>query len=425
MKNLFLLFFVSIVWYSNAQHKCASQYLYEKKLQANPTAKEIHRNAEELMSNMLLHQVNENPKTNPIATHKTNAVITIPVVVHVVYRTPSQNISEAQIREQIRVLNEDYRLKNPDSLPVSHPFWPYTSDAQYEFCLATTDPSGNPTNGIIRSSTTTNGFDADINGDDVKFTITGGQDNWDPHYYLNVWVCDLINGVLGYATFADQLDVDPQLDGIVVGYNYFGTGGVTVSPNNLGRTLTHEAGHWLGLYHPCETSCENDFVSDTPPCEQLNYGCPSFPRRPNNACGGDANGEMYMDFMDYVDDACMNTFTYGQTVRMHNQQNTYRPDIATANKCVSTASINDEPKIKFSVYPNPSADFIEIYLGNEQLFINPVVEISDALGRKIYSSKFNNTNSLRIETATIANGSYIVSITDGTLQTSKPFYILH
>lgn len=425
MKYLLLSLFSIGFLFSNAQHNCASQYLHQKKVLNNPLYKDIDKNTETQLDILSSIQNNENPKLNSSAAHKTTTVVTIPVVVHVVYNTPSQNISEAQIRAQIRVLNEDYRLKNPDSLPITHPFWPLSADAEYEFCLATTDPNGNPTNGITRTSTTTTGYDVDVNGDDVKFNMTGGHDNWNPNLYLNIWVCNLVNGVLGYSAFPNELSFDPDLDGVVIGYKYFGLGGTTIAPLNHGRTVTHEVGHWLGLYHPCEVGCENDFVSDTPPCEELNYGCPSFPHRPNNTCGGNSNGEMYMNYMDYVDDACMNTFTYGQTVRMRNQLNTYRSSIATANKCISTASIDDEQKIKFNIYPNPANDVVEVYFGNEQNFKHPLITISDAMGRIVLSKEINTVNSIQIDIHTLSNGAYQISISDQDHQTTKQLNILH
>jgi hypothetical protein len=415
MKYVLLQFILLGYIACNAQHKCMSQHIYNEKLNNNPLLREIHRESEATMSELAGNTSN-----------KTNAVITIPVVVHVVYNTPTQNISETQIREQIRVLNEDYRKRNADTLASTHAFYSFIGDAEYEFCLATTDPSGNPTNGITRTFTTTTGFDADVNfGSDVKFNITGGRDNWNPNQYLNVWVCNLINGTLGYATFPDELAMFPEEDGVVIGYTYFSRVGTSVAPYNKGRTLTHETGHWLGLLHPCEMSCDDDFVSDTKPCQELNYGCPTFPHNPNNACGGDANGEMFMNFMEYVDDACMNMFTKGQVTRMHNQQSTNRTALATANKCVSTASINDEEKIKYSIYPNPTQDVLEIYLGNEQNFKKPTLRISDAIGNSIFETNFDNTNSLTIDVSKYSNGSYYVTIEDNQLKTSKLFTILH
>lgn len=425
MKPIFFLLLITLSHMVSAQHKCASQDLYNKHLLNDANFRAIHQQSEDNYLRQVSLLADQNPKINNSTAHKTNSVIVIPVVVHVVYNTPTQNISEAQIREQIRVLNEDYRLKNSDSLPSSHPFWPFTADAAYEFCLATTDPNGDPTNGITRTFTTTTGYAYDSNAVDVKFTSTGGHDNWNPNQYLNIWVCNLIKGTLGFATFPDELAIDPEVDGVVIGYKYFGTGGTTVFPFVKGRTTTHEVGHWLGLYHPCESSCDDDLVSDTAPCEELNFGCPSFPHNPNNTCGANANGEMYMNFMDYVDDACMNMFTYGQTVRMQNLQASLRPGISTANKCISTASIHDATDIKFSMYPNPCSSALEIYFGSAQLFDKPVIRICNTMGMELFRRTFENASSLMLDISHLANGTYFIQIEDQKKHSTKQLIILH
>lgn len=422
MKHLFILLVCISSYNAFSQHKCISQIRFKQHMDENPSLK-MEVEASDRLFNQLQDKELQSHK-HDITHGKTNVVITIPVVVHVVWKTASQNISEAQIREQIRVLNEDYRLRNPDSLPVTHPFWPYSADAEYEFCLATTDPAGNPTTGITRTNTTVNGFDADVNGDDVKFTSTGGRDNWDPSRYLNIWVCNLINGTLGYATFPNEILSYPEYDGVVIGYRFFGTGGVTLSPNDGGRTATHEVGHWLGLYHPCDNACSNDFITDTPPCEELSYGCPSFPHNPNNACGADANGEMFMNFMDYVDDACMNTFTYGQTVRMRNSVNTYRSALATANKCVSTVSVQNHNTIKLSVFPNPASNEVQLYFGYEQDLTTYSFDIKDALGKSIYKNTSALSPTMVLDVSKWSAGTYFMHIYSKDGFIVKPFYII-
>lgn len=125
-------------------------------------------------------------------------VITIPVVVHVVFNTSSQNISEEQIASQLRILNEDYRKGNGDIGLVPEPFKPVVADAKIEFKLAVRDPNGNPTNGITQTFTQQTSFTYD---DAVKFSSTGGKDTWPRDKYLNIWVCELSGGFLGYAQF--------------------------------------------------------------------------------------------------------------------------------------------------------------------------------------------------------------------------------
>src|SRR6516162_10273901 len=237
--------------------------------------------------------------------------VTIPVVVHVVYRIPSENISKAQIDSQIEALNRDYRVKNPDRSKVPTPWAGLVTDTEIEFALATKDPSGNPTERITRTQTQMQSFGTD---DTVKSTTSGGADPWPSDRYLNLWVCTLGGGILGYAQFPSG---PPETDGVVILNTAFGTVGTAAAPFNLGRTATHEIGHWLNLRHiwgDTEDCTGTDFVDDTPNAQHPNYGKPVFP---HVSCNNGPNGDMFMNYMDYVDDDSMVMFTPGQTVRMH------------------------------------------------------------------------------------------------------------
>ena len=137
----------------------------------------------------------ENATTQYVARQQRFAGIAkIPVVVHVVWNTAAQNISQAQIDSQIAVLNRDFRATNTDIGFVPAPFQPLVADAKIEFALATTDPNGNPTTGVTRTQTSQASFGTD---DKVKKTATGGIDAWNPDKYLNLWVCQLGGGLLG------------------------------------------------------------------------------------------------------------------------------------------------------------------------------------------------------------------------------------
>jgi hypothetical protein len=238
----------------------------------------------------------------------------IPVVVHVIHRGGSENISDQQIKSQIDVLNRDFRKKNTDVGGVPAPFKPLVADAMVEFKLATVDPNGQPTSGITRTQTTVSEFGAD-NG--MKFTAQGGHDAWDTTRYLNMWVCpeiiDFGRQLLGYAQFPGGL---PATDGVAIIHNAFGTSGTASAPFNLGRTATHEVGHWLDLFHiwgdqiGCNT---DDQVPDTPVQDRENFGAPTFP---HVTCGNAPNGDMFMNYMDYVDDKAMFMFTTGQVARI-------------------------------------------------------------------------------------------------------------
>lgn len=234
------------------------------------------------------------------------SIITIPVVIHVVYNSEAQNISDDQIRSQIEVLNEDFGRNNADASETPSMFYKVAADTRIRFELATTDPSGQPTYGITRTYTDAPDFSAFEN--EMKFSVQGGVDAWPTSDYLNIWVCALSMGVLGYSQFPGG---PSGTDGVVIDYKFFGRGGKLKPPFNLGRTATHEVGHWLNLRHiwgdgPCGT---DDFVADTPESEGPTHGC----LRERITCGSQ---DMVSNFMDYTDDACMNLFTQGQAHRM-------------------------------------------------------------------------------------------------------------
>ncbi|WP_062543791.1 T9SS-dependent choice-of-anchor J family protein [Rufibacter tibetensis] len=253
-------------------------------------------------------------------------VVTIPVVVHVVYNTVTHNISDEQVASQIAVLNKDFRRLNADSDKTPDLFKSLAADAEIEFCLAQRTPDGEPTNGITRTQTDKTNFDLN---DAMKFTASGGKDAWNTSQYLNIWVIRFANTeeVLGYAQFPNS--GSPLTDGVVIDYRYFGTSGTALRPFNLGRTTTHEVGHWLNLFHIWgDESCGNDQVEDTPVQEEENSGCPTFP---SQSCTN--TSDMFMNYMDYTNDACMNLFTTGQKTVMQNALGTFRSSLLTSLAC--------------------------------------------------------------------------------------------
>jgi PKD repeat protein len=289
---------------------------------------------------------------------RTQAVITIPVVVHVVYRTATENISDAQIMSQIAILNNDCRKLNADTNLIPPAFRPLAADVQIEFCMAVQDPNGNPTNGITRTQTTVTSFSTN---NAVKSNSSGGKSAWNTSKYLNIWVCNMGGGILGYAQFPGG---SASTDGVVVGHRYFGNIGTAQAPYNKGRTLTHEVGHWLNLRHIWgDSNCGNDFVSDTPTSQAANYGCPSFPKV---TCSNGPNGDMFMNYMDYVDDACMQMFTPGQGTRMLAALNGPRASLLTSDGCVP---LNAPPSTNFVasstiILAGASVNFTDLSLYN-------------------------------------------------------------
>ncbi len=250
-------------------------------------------------------------------------VYQIPVVVHVVYRTSTEYVSYEQVLSQIAVLNQDFRRKNADTSLTPAPFKALAADAEIEFVLAKQDPAGNPTDGVTYTKTSSSSFEYAM--DYVKYTTRGGIDPWNQNKYLNIYVCNLSSGLLGYVN--TPLPVGSTRDGVVVSYRVFGTFGNLSQYFNKGRTATHEIGHWLGLFHvwgrntSTNTRCGDDEVNDTPHQKsETDYkpvACPAFPSFDAAPCLNAPHGRMFSNFLDYSRDACMNIFTKGQVAKMH------------------------------------------------------------------------------------------------------------
>jgi len=228
------------------------------------------------------------------------APITIKTIVHVVYKLAAQNISDAQINSQMAVLNKDFTATNTDKTKVPTPFKGLVSNTQVKFQLVK----------VTRTQTTKNSFTFD---DGVKKAATGGIAPIDPKKNLNMWVCALGGGLLGYAQFPGG---PLATDGVVINYQAFGTMGTAASPFNKGRSATHEIGHYLNLRHIWADTADcsgSDTVADTPNAAGPNFGKPHFP---HVTCNNGPNGDMFMNYMDYTDDDSMFMFSAGQVVRM-------------------------------------------------------------------------------------------------------------
>lgn len=242
----------------------------------------------------------------------------IPMVFHVIHTGGAGNISDAQIIDQVNILNKEFIRMQADTVLTPAAFQPVAGKFNVEFRLATIDPSGNCTNGINRIYS--NLAQCSVGTDDYKSLI-----DWPSNKYLNIWLVEVMhyssstscNGG-GYATFPGG---SSALDGVAIRGDLIGSiGTAATNPgwgNFLGRYLIHELGHWFNLRHIWgDATCGDDFVSDTPKHVTSNSGCPSFPYNANNSCGTGANGEMFTDYMDYTNGPCLNMFTAGQVARM-------------------------------------------------------------------------------------------------------------
>lgn len=299
----------------------------------------------------------ENEISNFTGISKAGSIIKIPVVFHVIYRLDSQNISDEQIHSQIAVINKDFNKLNWDTMKVPSVWKSLIADCEIEFVLANRDPNGMMSSGITRKKTGIPDI-ADVNGDVVYHTSKGGQDIWDRNRYLNIWVCEISGGVYGFSSFPGA---PAASDGIVIDFESFGIGGIAAAPTDLGRTLTHEIGHWFNLFHLWGTSaCGDDLISDTPIQEEGNFGCPFFPSL-SQACTNAPNGDMFMNFMDYSDDKCMNMFTTGQKNRMIAALNTFRSTLFNSN---GYNGFEEYKSNNAKIYPLPASNFLIIEWDN-------------------------------------------------------------
>lgn len=316
-----LLIFCSILFstFIHAQRNCGTMEAYSNALQMNPEFASNRESIEGQIRHWIATQSNSS-----------RSVITIPVVVHVIYNTSEQNISDAQVQSQIDVLNEDYARLNADASQTPSMFNNIVANCEIQFCLAKTDPLNQATSGITRTQTAASSFSI---GSSMKYATTGGVNAWPSGKYLNIWVCNMANQVIGFATLPGTTTAAE--DGVVIMYKHFGRTGNVLAPYHKGRTATHEVGHWLNLLHiwgdddgGSNNCLGSDQVDDTPNQAGFYFGCPSSP---SISCSN--TGDMFMNYMDYTDDACMNAFSVGQKNRMLATLNSFRYSIQSSLAC--------------------------------------------------------------------------------------------
>ena len=450
MKNIILLTFFlinsTLIFSQENYRKCNTNRLVNQELKNNPDYLKARNNAKELT-----------------ITKSEKSTITIPVVIHIIHRnTPNHtnigdgtNISNAQIEDQLRILNEDYSKTNPEFLDTlqflpRNTFNDYWGNPDLKFCLATTDPNGNPTTGVTRTATTQINWDADDDSNDpchesngMKKTSCGGKDGWDPYKYLNIWVCDLTNSgsgmTLGYSYLPGLLQnpfnpSDDYKDGLVVDYRYFGTVDIA-APSSDGRTPTHEIGHYLGLNHTfsepnypsysCLDNNQNSIccdrdggnVDDTPATDGIYWGNVTSSTN-NNTCNDLNYGfnsdllDMDENYMSYAANTWM--FSQGQVNVMlitlnASESNGGRSALKNSNVSVNCSGIisatnNFLSNINLNIYPNPSKGNLVINASEKIITIS----VFNIVGKEVISNAKTNNNQLDLNQ--LSNGVYFINI---------------
>ena len=268
-----------------SQRGCASQEVLTAQMKADPSLA------------LRMNKIEAFTEKAMLSARLVNGKVEIPVVVNVLYRTAAENISLSQIQSQIDVLNKDFNALNSDYNSVPAAFSGVKANVGITFVLQN----------VVRRSTTTTSW---TTNDAMKKSAQGIAPTT-PTTVLNMWSCNLGGGILGYAQFPGGAS---STDGVVMDNNAFGSGGTAVAQINLGRTATHEVGHWMNLRHIWgDATCGSDLVSDTPTHNTSNYGIPAYPHY--STCTG-TPVEMTMNYMDYTDDAGMYMFSNGQKSRM-------------------------------------------------------------------------------------------------------------
>ena len=396
----------------NAQTiRCHTDEMEKIRRVENPDL-ETHEQFEKWMA----EQIRQNSNKRVIG-----GVYTIPVVFHVINNGEAigtgSNVSQAAIQSQIDILNEDFRKKIG-----SHGYNTNAvgADSQIEFCLAQRRPDGSAFTtgqaGVNRINRTTAGFsappysdtyvDATIKPYTYNNGVVSSTRGWSPNKYLNIWLCNLTGGILGYAQFPESPiggigcgATSLATDGVVFMYNSIGKSSVThnAAPYNEGRTATHEIGHWLGLRHiwgdATGTCGLDDFCNDTPIAADANYSCPTG----TNSCTAFPGNDMIENYMDYTDDLCMNVFTNDQKTRMRIvlEATPMRMNLINSDACTP---------------PNPNdASIVDI--------LNPLGD--NCIGSIIPTVVLKNRGSSNLTSATISysidNGTVVTFAYSGTI----------
>lgn len=414
MKKL-LVFFLVVSFGVHAQqpvNRCATHDIVKQRESETPGFEQRSKD-----HFAYLKQIADNNKANRVAD---DTLYRIRCVFHVVYTKPEENIPDSVIFSQIEVLNECYRRTNADTVRTREMFQPFAGDTKIEFYLATEDPDGNPTNGITRTAGAPTGFLGFTPfGDEVKSAATGGKNPWPTEKYLNIWVCNVLNGfgILGYAfppvdapNWPANSTADSAKEGVVlhypvVGRNYSAPIDPTVA---AGKSAVHEIGHYLGLRHIWgDGDCtQDDGLADTPgaaaasqqTCDTTVNSCVDAPID---------YPDMIENYMDYSDDRCLNMFTHDQIGIMRASLQGSRSGIRDV--VIISGVSNVANTIGLQVFPNPTNGYVTMTWAANQ-FEQVNIEVYNAFGETVTQQTINHTNLAKLDLSSLSNGIYFAKL---------------
>lgn len=343
--------------------------------------------------------------------------IDFPVVFHVLYFNTAQNIPDSVLQHQLDVLNEDFNATNANIVDVPVVWQPLIGDMDITFSFATTDPQGNPTTGIERRQTTAVSFPSS----NAHSFAQGGLDPWPDSNYINIWVYNMSSGLLGYSSFPDT---NPNtLQYLDFDYNVIGRNDPnTQAPYNLGRVGTHEMAHFFGLRHiwgDDGNACSgSDNIADTPNQADENYGNPGVGTVITDACSPTAPGVMWMNYLDFTDDAAMCFFTLGQVVEVHSNINSF---FGSFGNPAGIDPVSPESPSGFSVFPSPSSTGI-FQVNRIAYDVKTSVEVYDVQGRMILAPVYfeQGSTTMQVDLSGFTNGTYSFVIrTENQVETKR------
>jgi len=387
---------VNFIW---AQRECRSFEYQQVVIQNDPSLSASRQTVQQFVRQKESTQISSSARTSEVK------VITIPVIVHILYHYPGENIPDDQVNSQIAALNRDFRRLNADTTKIPAAYKSLAADCGIEFRLARMDAAGRATKGIIRKYTPITNWEMD---DKIKFSSEMGDDAWDATSYLNIWV-----GTFQTANGYSSSPGDPaKKDGVVISNKVFGT--FNSGSYNKGRTAVHEVGHWLGLRHLWgDTYCGDDGVADTPKQQTFTSGCPSSVRI---SCNNGPFGDMYMDYMDFTNDDCLVMFTEGQKQKMRLLFESGGPRYSLLlSNGLSNPSFDQFPLpetapqwLHVQIFPNPVTSELTINMESDPRWIGKEVKLI-SIGGQVELRKLITSKVVKLDVSHLKPGMYFLS----------------